>query len=247
MANDFFSFNMMEPIDNATVVDKVIQRIIGAISEGKFKLGSKLPTETELMELLQVSRNSLREAMKVLSALGLVEIKRGNGTYICSSIKENIFDPIIYGIMLEASNVEDIIELRQMLDEDVLVMAVRKCTQNDIEKLENYIQQMGYYFKSGDLSRAAKMDYEFHMYLAECTRNPFIIRIFKNIYQLFEKSIEYNIRSEEMFAKADEYHQQMVDCLKSRDESRVPEVVLNTLSSWRKNIRRGVNEKKSNM
>lgn len=243
MTSEFFSFEMMKPINNASVVERVIQRIISAISEGDLKLGSKLPTETELMGLLQVSRNSLREAMKVLSALGLVEIKRGNGTYICSSIKENIFDPIIYGIMLEASNVEEIIELRQMLDEDVLVLAIRKCKQSDIEKLESYIQRMEYYFKSGDLSRAANMDYQFHMYLAECSRNPFIIRIFKNIYQLFEKSIEYNIRNEEMFAKADEYHQQMVDCLKNRDESRVPTVILNTLSSWRKSIRRGVNEK----
>ena len=72
--------NALSPIDNSSIVDKIIDRIVKAISTGQFKVGEKLPSEFELMEELNVGRNSLREAMKILSALGVVAIRRGDGT-----------------------------------------------------------------------------------------------------------------------------------------------------------------------
>ena len=234
-------FGKMDAIGNQSVVEKVIHQLTAAISSGRFKLGERLPSEFELMEELNVSRNSLREAMKILSALGVVEIRRGDGTFICSQIKPSVLDSYVYSMMLESSSTEEIVELRQTLDEDVLVLAMRKCTQANIDCLTDYIKQMRYYFSQGELSKAAKADYDFHLYLAGCAHNAFLMRIIQGVYALFEGSIEKNIRTEELFARADQHHQDIVDCLKSKDESKVPDVVKSSLSSWRENVRQKMN------
>lgn len=228
----------LKPIGPETVVNKVIDRITSAISTGRFKVGEKLPSEYELIEELQVSRNSLREAMKILSAMGVVDIRRGDGTYICSQINPNLFDSIIYSLILESSTDEEIIELRQTLDEAILKLAMKKSTPEEVRRLQEHIGGMRYYFNSGEISKAAKLDYQFHIDLAEMCKNQFLARIVKGVYQLFEQSIEKNIRTEEQFAKADEYHQNMVDCLKDKDVSRIEDVVERSLSSWKENIKK---------
>ena len=236
MKNNFLSPNQMEPATNGSVVDNVIQQIRLAIAGGRFQMGDKLPTEFELMEELRVSRNSLREAMKILSAMGIVEIRRGDGTYICNEVKPTIMDFVVYSMMLEDSSAEEIIELRQTLDEDVLRLAIRKCTKENINHLQQLIDEMRIHFQNGEISKAAKIDFDFHLYLCDCCGNRFLSRIVKGVYSLFESSIENNIRTEKLFADADKHHQDIVNCLKSKKESKVPAVIQESLSSWKSNV-----------
>ena len=95
--------------------------------------------------------------------------------------------------------------------------------------------QMRKHFEQGEVSKAVKLDYDFHMFLTDCVRNSFLSRIVTGVYKLFERSIVKNIRIEELFAMAAERHQEIVDCLRRRDESRISQVVDNSLSSWRCN------------
>lgn len=225
------------PISSKTVVQQIIEEITSAISSGRFKLGEKLPSEFELMSELNVSRNSIREAMKIMSATGLVDIKRGDGTYICSHINPGFLDSVIYGMMFETSTQQEIVELRQMLDEGVLRIAIQKVTDEDIERLQWYIDNMRTCFYDGNYQGAAKLDYQFHIYLAECCHNVFLQRIVKGIYEILKTSIEKNIRTEENFASADEKHQLIVEMLRRRDDSEISKVVHMSLDSWRNNIK----------
>jgi GntR family transcriptional regulator, transcriptional repressor for pyruvate dehydrogenase complex len=227
----------MNPIGRDTVVQKIVGRVTQAINSGRFGMGDKLPSEFELMDELHVSRNSLREAMKILSALGIVEIKRGDGTYICSQLKPSLFDSIIYDLLLVSSTNEEIVELRQTMDEAILDLAIQKRTETDIKNLNEYIRKMKLYFDSGEISKAAATDYEFHLYLIDCCGNAFLSRIVKGIYSLFAQSFERNIRTEEQFARAVEHHQGILDCLISRDAGKVKETIAASLSSWRKNVK----------
>lgn len=236
------SIQRMQPASNGTVVENVIRQIRNAISSGRFRSGDRLPSEFDLMAELNVSRNSLREAMKILSAIGIVEIRRGDGTYICNEVKSGFIDSIAYSVLLENSSAEELIEFRQTLDEDVLHLAVRKGTQEDIRQLQEYINEMRVRFLNGEISAAAKLDYQFHQYLAKCTRNCFLERMVSGVYDLFERSIEKNIRTEELFASADAHHQEMVDCISQKDESRVEEVIERSLSSWRKDIKSKISD-----
>lgn len=237
MSNEFIGKSMMEPIEGETVVQQIIKRLIAAIQDERFVVGERLPSEFELMKELHVSRNSLREAIKILVAMGVLEIKRGEGTYLCSQAKPTMFDSIIYSMILESSSDEDIAELRQLLDEVVLKMAVKKSSEEDIEALENNLHDMRAQFGNGDYTAAGTLDFEFHMLLIDSSKNPFLSRIVKGVYKLFEHSIGENIRREGEFARADEYHQEIINCLKSRDVKDVERVIANSLTSWEKNVK----------
>lgn len=242
MTSTYDSMQKMQPANNGTVVENVLYQIRNAIASGRFRSGDRLPSEFELMKELNVGRNSLREAMKILSAIGIVEIRRGDGTYICSEVKPSFIDTVAYSVLLESSSAEELIEFRQTLDEDVLRMAVRKATDEDIQQLQDYINQMRTKFDDGEIGAAARFDYLFHQYLARCTRNRLMERMVLGVYNLFERSIEKNIRTEELFASADQHHQAMVDCIKQRDESKVGAVIAQSLSSWRKDVKAKISE-----
>ncbi len=227
----------MQPASNGTVVDNIICQIRNAISSGRFRSGDRLPSEFELMEELNVSRNSLREAMKILSAIGIVEIRRGDGTYICNQVKYSFIDSVAYSVLLENSTSEELIEFRRTLDEDVLMLAVKKATKEDVENLQEIINEMRLKFSNGEIGAAAKLDYRFHQYLASCTKNNFMERMVLGVYALFERSIEKNIRTEELFAMADQHHQDMLNCIQERDTSKVPDVIARSLSSWCKDVK----------
>ncbi|MDP3447827.1 MAG: FadR/GntR family transcriptional regulator [Eubacteriales bacterium] len=227
----------MEPIDSSSVVERIIHQITKAISTGRFRVGDRLPSEFELAEELNVGRNSLREAIKMLSTMGVVEIKRGDGTYICRQLKPTVFDSTIYSLILGESSAEELYELRRILDEDMLALAMQKCSEEDLTTLEQYIEEMRLCFYCGDLTKASKLDYEFHLYLAKCSYNSFFQRIITGVYRIFEQSIETNIRTEEQFANADAHHQKMVDCLRRKDAAHIASVVQESLSSWRGKIK----------
>ncbi len=236
MENSNQSLYIMQPVRELSVVERIIEQIQNALAHGRFKLGDKLPSEFELMEELHVGRNSLREAMRVLTTLGIVEVRRGDGTYFCNELKPSFANHVAYRLLLKEATALEIIEFRQMLDEDILTLAVQKCTADDIAKLKAYIDEMRKAFKSGDISKAAKLDYSFHMFLAECSRNKFLMRIFSEIYAIFEGSIEQNMRTEKLFASADKHHEEIVQCIEFKNENGVSQAIKNSLERWKENI-----------
>ena len=92
----------LRPIGQKSIVEQIIDSMMDAIVGGVYRPGTKLPSEFELMEQMQVGRNSLREAMKVLSAMGIVEIKRGDGTYISTQMNASACDRVIYSMVYDA-------------------------------------------------------------------------------------------------------------------------------------------------
>lgn len=229
--------SVLSPVKGQSVVDETIKSIMGAILEGHYKMGEKLPNEYELIKELQISRNSLREAMKVLSTVGVIEIRRGDGTYICDQINPSIFDSLIYGLVFDASSSTELIELRQSLDEIMIKLAIDKADEDDIAELQGFIVSMESSFIKGDLDAAALADYNFHIRIVEAAKNKLLSRIVKGVYQFFRESIYKNITTEEEFAHAAEYHKQLLNLIKTKDKANVEGIVANSLGIWSHNIK----------
>lgn len=228
------------PLEGGTVVDHVLNQIRNAISVGKFKSGDRLPSEFELMDELNVSRNSLREAMKILSALGIVEIRRGDGTYICDKVRPSVVDSVAYSVMLESSNSEELVEFRSVLEMDVLRLAIQKATPEDIKNIQAINRQMCAFIDDGDIEQAGKCDYKFHQYLVKCSHNRFLERMFLGVYTIFEKSIANNLKLFSQLADVGSHHQGMIDCIINKDINHVGEVVETSLSGWRHDAKKKV-------
>ncbi|MGQ9629433.1 MAG: FadR/GntR family transcriptional regulator [bacterium] len=133
---------LLEPIERGSAVEGVISRIKDALVEGRLNPGDKLPTELELMDMLGVGRGTVREAIKILSAFGVVEIRRGDGTYIADSITPPSLDPLLFSLILERRTPEDLLEIREMLELDFIEKAIERATDEDFAKMEEAIEQL---------------------------------------------------------------------------------------------------------
>ncbi len=223
----------LKPIANKSVVDQIIDRVTKAIASGKYTAGKKLPSEFELMDELQVSRNSLREAFKILSSMGVLEIKRGDGTYVCSQINPSTFDTLVYGMIFDMSSSDELFELRQVLDEAMIKLASKKRTAEDISLLKTNIEKMQKAIEENDTKLAANLDYEFHMTILEVAGNVFLSRIAKGIYNLYFASIETILSEEERFSNAVKYHKGLLEVVKNGDVLHAEDAVVQSLSTWK--------------
>ncbi len=231
------------PIDKKSIVDQVIDRIIANIINKTYSPGSKLPNEYELMSELGISRNSIREAIKILVAMGILEIKRGDGTYVCSQVNPSSFDRVLYSMISGMSTGSELLELRQVLDESTVRMATTKISQEEIELLEDNIEKMQKAFLEGDMELAREYDYDFHMMLIEACKNTFFSRLVKGVYSIFYQSIGDTVKAEKTESKAHIYHKQMLECIIHSDFQNISQVVSDSLSSWKSRVENNTFEK----
>lgn len=224
----------VKPIGQDTIVNQIINTIKNMIIKGDYKAGSKLPNEYELIEMLNVSRTALREAMKVLSAIGIIEIRRGDGTYVCSQMNPSVFDDLVYGMIFDLSSSDELLELRKILDEATLRAAVDKATEEEIEKLEENLRLQIKAIHDGAFEKAQEYDLEFHNILIECSKNVFFIRILKGVYSLFSQSIKETVYTQENVGPVG--HVQMVNCIKNKDYTEISKIIEDSLSAWKNKI-----------
>lgn len=226
------------PVEKGNLIEQIMETITDAIIRGQFKAGTKLPSEYELTEQLGVSRNSLREAMKILSAMGIVEIKRGDGTYVCSQIQPSLFDNVVYSIIYDLSTNSELLELRRVIDMQIMRLAMDKITDEDAENIWKNIHQMEEAITREDYTTTEQLDYQFHLMLISVCRNKFFERMMKSVYGIFEKSIINTVAYEKRSSKVVRHHKNILNCILKKEADRIKEVVEESLETWQNQITR---------
>ena len=158
----------MELRREGTLSQLVLDSIQNSIRDGEFKPGEALPSERELSERYGVGKSSIREAIKMLQVLGVVESAQGKGTYLRKSLGFEILRPLLLDMMLQRSNAEELYEFRLMFDQAYLRLAAAKATEE--EKIaarhtltEYAIQQRAH------LPEADRSDQKFHRIMLDAT------------------------------------------------------------------------------
>src|SRR5580700_5579656 len=132
----------IEPVRRETVMDMVARKIEQLVRCGELKAGDRLPPEPQLAQRLDVSRSSLREALKGLMYLGLIKSRAGDGTYIQSSLTRVLNQHFQWMILLNEVKHLEIYELRKIIEPDVAALAAKRATRADIERLEAALEGM---------------------------------------------------------------------------------------------------------
>ena len=173
----------MELRREGTLSQLVLDSIQNSIRDGEFKPGEALPSERELSERYGVGKSSIREAIKMLQVLGVVESAQGKGTYLRKSLGFEILRPLLLDMMLQRSNADELYEFRLMFDQAYLRLAAAKATEE--EKIaarhtltEYAIQQRAH------LPEADRSDQKFHRIMLDATQNQFIIKMGTLIMEL---------------------------------------------------------------
>lgn len=142
--------------------------------------GDKIPTEAEMAENMGVGRNSIREAIKILVYLGVLEIRRAEGTFVCEGFSESMIDPMIYGLILDKEDsYENLMELREMIEVGVLQLAMAKVQEEERKSLKEKLGYMKTAIEAGSekVENAFWADNEFHDAICNIGKNHLVNKI----------------------------------------------------------------------
>lgn len=191
---------------------QVSDKLEQMIEAGEYGIGDKIPTEIELMELFQVSRNTIREAIQSLTSAGVLIVKQGDGTYVRSSNRFNANMSMRYA---EAS-LEDIKEARNALEITIAPLAAKRRTEEDMAKItETFMKRQGL---KDTLKENTVADVEFHMAIASACHNKIIFDLYHSIYSFLESHIAERHVETEMDADAiDALHEELYMAIKNQN------------------------------
>ena len=224
----------LKRVKNPSVVQQVIDSLTEAMIQKELRPGDKIPTENELSESLGVARNSVREAIKILVFLGVLEIRRPEGTFVCNGFSESMINPMIYGIILnQGDSYDSLMELREMTEAGVLRLAMEKQTKEDMEGLSRALAQMkeAFFREPQDLQASFEADNRFHDTIMEMGRNVMVSKI-NNIVRILIESVRYDTvsgmitsgRADELY----EAHERIYQMLCEKDTGNLNECIRGT-------------------
>ncbi len=157
---------------DVTVTDRTINAIKSMIVEGELRPGDRLPPEKELSERLDVSRNSLREAVKALSVIRVLAVRQGDGTYVTSLAPDLLIEAV--GFVLELhqdSEMVHMLEVRRLLEPSAVESACAHLTAEDLQALEDLMAPLG---ADSDISTLVEADMKFHHLINSRCGNPYL-------------------------------------------------------------------------
>ena len=211
---------MFTPVKSTKVYEHVINQIQEMVMDDRLKKGDKLPPERELAELLGVSRTSIREALRALQVMGLIESKQGEGNFIRSNFDDTLFQPLSVIFKLQESKPEEILELRKMLEIETAALAAHKITDQEIEELRIIMNQLK---ECEDEDTKVRLDKKFHYKIADISKNSLIVNILSVISSLMDffikdarKIILSNKENSEILIK---HHEDIYKALSERNAS----------------------------
>lgn len=159
-----------------SITDQVFNQLKEQLYRNEWKIGEKIPSENELTELFGVSRITVRQALQKLTALGLIETRLGEGSFVKSVTLGTSMNQLIPMAYLAENSLLEIIEFRRVMEGKVAELATKKATQEEIVTLEKAYKQME--LVKDDLQKFAEADMSFHLILANMTKNSIIIQSF---------------------------------------------------------------------
>ncbi|MGC7873473.1 FadR/GntR family transcriptional regulator [Desulfosporosinus sp. SYSU MS00001] len=153
----------------------------------KMKPGDKLPSDRNLAVLFNVGRTSIREALKVLSVLGLINILPGQGTFIASDSSEFFLTPLSWTFFLGDKNLDHVISVRNVLELESARLAAINATLEDLNNLKLIFEESKRAYLERDFQHFLDLDLDFHLSIAQCSHNP----ILSNLLQTSRKLIKH--------------------------------------------------------
>nr|WP_199156645.1 FadR/GntR family transcriptional regulator [Pedobacter sp. ASV2] len=197
---------MEKLIEKKSLADEVASRLREQISTEYYKIGEKLPTEPELMKSFGVGRSTIREAIKILSNLGLLKVQQGVGTFI--EQKNSKTEPMDQ--RLKRANFEDLDEVRQMLELKIAEKAAVMKTEQDIQSIRKHLLNRKSAANAGLLKECIDADVNFHVAIAEASKNTILADLYKSASEHLQKRFIHLYKDTDIFIQTQHLHEQLL-------------------------------------
>ena len=202
------------PLIKRSLVDQALELLRWRISDGKWAIGERLPTVPELSAELGISRNTVREAMRVLAFSGLIEIRQGDGSYLRS-----MTDPLGTMRALSHCTLAQAQETRQILEVEAIGLAALRRTEDDLKGLREALERSGELYH-GDLEAYISADLVFHKRLVDAARNPALSELYQYFSSIVGAQLRQTLNISPRRQSVFDLHSALLDAVENQDPER---------------------------
>lgn len=219
-------------VQRVKVSDSIVEHITAMIIRGELKPGDKLPAEREFAESLGVSRTALREAVRTLSLMNLLNVKQGGGTFVSELIPGSFMKPLSPMLAISRTGIMELIEARRIIEPKAAYLCAERASSSDIDKINGLVNLMR--SSASNLRRFNDLDLQFHLAIAEGTHNSVIVATLDTIRDAVYEQVQEIQSLPGAADRALEYHSQMADAITKRQRTVAERIMLSHIKDVEK-------------
>jgi GntR family transcriptional regulator, transcriptional repressor for pyruvate dehydrogenase complex len=196
--------DQLTPVIRTTLTADIYRKLVGQIIRGVWRPGERIPAERQLGQQLGVGRASLREALKALEIMGMIETRLGDGTYVCKR-SEFLSRPLLWAITSSSeTDVHELVEARRLIETEMAGLAAERATAEDMKLIGTHLDNMERSRES--VGEFLQSDIEFHMAVGQAAHNSILLNALLLIRNLLQDWISSSLQTEGVAEKALEHH-----------------------------------------
>jgi GntR family transcriptional regulator, transcriptional repressor for pyruvate dehydrogenase complex len=225
----------IQPVKRSRLHEQVAESLRALIEEGQLKPGDALPPERDLAARFGVSRVTVREALRVLQMLGLVEARQGGGNYVAELSLERIVGPLSTVIQHHRALRGALMDARAVFEPAICRLAAQRSGEAELAGLEAILARQAGRVERGEL--AVEEDSEFHLALAQATGNPVVVHVVQTINDLLLESRLRSLQAPDRPRRSLDGHGRIMAALRARDSEGARQAMLDHLEEISRSLR----------
>jgi GntR family transcriptional repressor for pyruvate dehydrogenase complex len=193
---------------------EIARKLLDYLLSGVLMPGDRLPSERELSRTFGVGRSAVRDALKPLSLLGIIDVRQGDGTYLRATESELLPKAVEWGLLLGEQSAVDLVEARRHIEVALATLAAQRRSEEDLSELRRLLREMQ---DAGSDDEFIEADIAFHLRLAEAAGNSVLSGILTNIRSLIQVWITRVTRAADSIAPSYQEHVPIMAAVEARD------------------------------
>jgi len=203
------------PVRRTRVFEDVARQIQRLIADGALAPGDRLPPERELAERFAVSRGSVRDAIRTLEIVGLVEARQGEGTVVAEVSPETMAAPLAGVLVRKRELIAELLDVRKIIEPALAARAARRATEEEMARLEEILRRQRAKMLRGEST--IEEDSEFHSVLAHAARNGVILKVLDVLMDLLRETRARSLQVEGRLQRSFAGHKRALEAIRRRD------------------------------
>jgi GntR family transcriptional regulator, transcriptional repressor for pyruvate dehydrogenase complex len=231
--NEGARMSILKPVSRITLGEQVAAQLSVQIAEGKWKPGEKLPSESELCLALNIGRSTLREALKSLAFVGMVQMRPGDGTYVIEGTRLLIERIMAHGLLKTDKELQDVGEARLLIERETTALAAERADSEDLRRLDALMEEMKESL-NGTGRDYVDLDVEFHLAIAQSSKNQMLFELLTRIRGVLKEWISKSQELPGIKENALMQHARILSAIRNRDPEKARNAMLTHLQTCEK-------------
>ncbi len=212
------------PLRRSGLTEMLVARLLGLVTTGNLKPGDQLPAERKLAETFDVSRPTLREALRALAVLGVIEVRHGGGVFVSQLEASDLLAPLTFFLTLRAAEVEKLYEARKLIEGEIAALAAARGEQAAFDELDALIAAQEEAKANPEQYR--DVDSAFHRRLGDLSGNEFLSRAAQSLNVLGQEFRKIASETPNVIATSIADHRRIVEAIRRRDAAAAREAMI---------------------